>query len=59
MDLRVETSSYAGEIQAAFRGFDTVLFLRSLLAGLLIGNENVDVWAKVRNDNPIVVEHVR
>ena len=37
--LMVETSRYAGEIQAAFRGFDTARFLKSMLSGMLFGNE--------------------
>ena len=34
--LMVETSSYAGGIQASFRGFDTARFLKSMLDVLLI-----------------------
>ena len=33
--LRIETSSYEGEIQAARRGFDTARFLESTLGEIL------------------------
>ena len=37
----MEASSYAGEIQAAFHGFDTDRFLKTSIAELVCGNENV------------------
>ena len=56
--LGVETSSCAGEIQASYRGPDTDRFFKSILSELLFGNANVSMGAGIRNDNPIVVEHV-
>ena len=53
------TSSYAVEIQAAYRGFDTSRFVKSALSEIMSGNENVEIVARIRNDNPSVVEHVR
>ena len=53
-----ETTSYAGELQAAFRGCDTARSLKSLLAELLTGGENSDVATRIRSDNSIVVDHV-
>ena len=55
----VATSSYTGGIQDAFHGYDTARFLKSLLAELLRGNENVDICTRIRNDNSIVVDRVR
>ena len=55
---RVATSSYAGEIHAVSRRCDTSRFLKSLAAGLSVGNDNADFVTSVRNDNSIVVEHV-
>ena len=52
-------SSYAGEIQHARRGFDTDRFVKSISAGLLFRNGNVDVETSILNDNSSVVEHVR
>ena len=52
------TPSYSVGIQAAFRGFDTARFLKSTIVGLY-GNWDVDIETGVRNDNPIVLEHVR
>ena len=57
--LGVMTSSYAGEIEAAFRGFDTSRFLKSMISELTYGNENVDISTRIRNGNPRVVEHAR
>ena len=48
---RVPTSSYAGEIQAVFYGFDMARMLKGLLAELLIGNIGVEIPTYVRNDN--------
>ena len=56
--LRAGTPSYAVDIQSAFHGFDTDRFLKSMLAELLLGNENVDIETRIRNDNSIVAEHV-
>ena len=50
-----ETSSYDVELQAAFYGFDTTLFLNSLLSELLFGDEGVDIDAGVKNDNASVL----
>ena len=52
------TSSYAGEIRAAFRGFPTTRFLKSTLSELMFGNGNVGISPRIRNDNSSVVEHV-
>ena len=57
--LRGSTSSYGGEIQSAFRGFDTARFVKSTLSGLICGNENVAIETRMRNGKPIVVEHLR
>ena len=51
------TSSYASEIQAAFRACDTSRFLKSLPEELLFGNENADDETMFRNDNSSVVDH--
>ena len=40
------------------RGSDTSRFLKSMLAELLFGNDNIGVGAMIRNDNASVVEHV-
>ena len=54
----VQASSYARrEIQAAFHGSDTACFLKSTLSELFFGNGNIDIWTRMRSDNPIVVEH--
>ena len=44
-NLGVSTSGYAVELLSAFRGFDKAPFLKSLLGGLLFGNENID-WKR-------------
>ena len=51
------TSSYACEIQAAFRCFGDARFLK-ISPSELRANENVDIETRIRNDNSIVVEHV-
>ena len=56
--LAVATSSYAGEIQAAYHGFDTSRYLKSTISELLFGNGNISIGAMVRNDSSSVVEHV-
>ena len=56
--LRVSASSYAGRIQAVFRGVDSARFFKSTLAGLLVGNGDIDIGMRRRNDNSSVVEHV-
>ena len=48
-----ETSSCAGEIQPALRGFDTSRFLKRPRPDLLFGNGNVDVETGVRLDSPV------
>ena len=50
------TSSLAVPIQSAFRGFDTALFLGSMIEVPPFGN--VDIATRIRNDNSIVAEHV-
>ena len=52
------TSSYAVEIQAAYRGFDTARFLKITLSEFLYGNGDVDIETRIRKDNSIVVDHV-
>ena len=56
--LRVATPRYEGGIQAAFHGFDTARLLKSTLGGMVFGNENIEVVARIRNDNSSVAEHV-
>ena len=53
----VETYRCAGKIHAAFYGFDTSRFFKSMLSGLLIGSENVEIEAIIRNDNSSDAEH--
>ena len=53
--LAVATSSYAGEIQDVFRGFDTARFLKSTLSALLFGDGNRSIWARMPSDNSSVV----
>ena len=55
---RVATSSYAGEIQALFYGFDTARFLKEMLAELLFGNVGCSINTYVRNDNSDAVYHM-
>ena len=55
--LNVETSSYAGEIQDLFLGFDTSRCLKITLSGLSFGNGNIATETRIRNDNSGVVEH--
>ena len=52
------TSSYEGEIQAAFFGPDTARFLKSMCAELLFVNWIIDIETRIRIDNSIVVKHV-
>ena len=52
----VETYRCAGKIHAAFYGFDTSRFFKSLVDGLLFGNDNVDFETTVRIDRSGVVE---
>ena len=56
--LGISTSSYAGEIQAAFRGLDTPRFLKSTLSEFLFGNGSIEIETRIRNDNSSDVEHV-
>ena len=53
----VAKSSYAVAIQAAFYGFDTARFLKSLSGELLSGDDGVGAEMIVRNDNSTGVEH--
>ena len=53
----VETSSYAWEIRAAFRGFVTARFLKSILSELLFGNGKVEISTRIQSDNSSFVEH--
>ena len=46
-------------MHGAFRGFDAARFLKSSLSELLPANENIDIAARIRNDNSSFVEHVR
>ena len=55
---RVATSSYAGEIQALFYGFDAARFLKEMLAELLFGNVGCSINTDVRNDNPDAAYHM-
>ena len=48
---RAPTSSYAGEIQASFYGFDMDRMLKCLLAELMFANMSVEIPTYVRNDN--------
>ena len=43
------------DIQGAFRGFDTARFLKSTLAELIFGNENIAIETGIRSDNSSVV----
>ena len=52
---RVATSSFAGEIQAVFYGFDMARTLQGLLAELLFGNMGVEIPTYVRKDNAAAV----
>ena len=52
---RVATSSFAGEIQAAFYGFDMARMLKCLMADLLIGNIGVRIPTFARNNNSTVL----
>ena len=54
----VSTSSYAVELQDESRGIDTSRFVRGTLGSLMLGNGNAETETIIRNDNPIVVEHV-
>ena len=54
----VSISSYSVEIQSALRGFDTARFLKNTLAVPLIGYANIELWPRIRNGNPSVVERV-
>ena len=49
--LRLSTFIHAGEMQALFRGFSTARSLKSLLEGLLVGNENLEVKTRIWGDN--------
>ena len=57
-ELGVSSSRYDGEIKDVSRGCDTAHFFKSMLTELLFGNGNVDIGARIRNDNSSVVEHV-
>ena len=52
---RVATSSFAGEIQSVFYGFDMARTLKGLMAELLFCNIGVEIPTFARNDNPTVV----
>ena len=41
-----------------FHGLYRALFLKSMLSELLDVDENVDIVARIRNDNSSVVDHV-
>ena len=43
---------------SAFHGVDTARFLQGTLAVLHSGNTNIDIGARIQNDNSIVVAHV-
>ena len=58
-DVRVKTSSYAGEIRGASHVSDTALPPKSMLEELLVGYDNVDIEKRIRHDNSIFVEKVR
>ena len=47
----VSTSSYSGETQSLFYGFDMTRALEGLLYELIFGNMGVGIPAYVRNDN--------
>ena len=51
---RVATSSFDGEIQEVFYGFDIARMLKDLLAELLFGNMGSGTPTYVRNDNSTV-----
>ena len=55
---RVATSSFAGEIQAVFYGFDMARMLKGLLAELLFGSVGAEIPTYVRNDNSTAVYQV-
>ena len=48
---RVSTSSFAGEIQALFYGFDMERMLEGLLEELMFWNVGVEIPTYVRSDN--------
>ena len=52
---RVPTSSFAGEIQAAFYGFDMARMLKCIMAELLLGNIGARIPTFARRDNSTVV----
>ena len=49
---RVSTSSYDGEIQALFYGFDMDRLLKGLLSELMFGNTGAGIPTCARNANP-------
>ena len=55
---RVATSSVAGEIHAAFYGFDMDGALKGLLTELLFGNIGVAIPTYVRSNNSTVVHQI-
>ena len=55
---RVATSSYAGEIQALFYGFDTARFVKEMSSELHFGNVGCSISTYVRNDNSEAVYHM-
>ena len=55
---RVPTSSFAGEIQAVFYGFDMARMLKGLTAELLFGNLGAEIPTYVGNDNSASVYQV-
>ena len=55
---RVATSSFPGEIQAVFYGFDMARMLKGLMAELLFGNIGVGIPTLAINDNSTVVYQV-
>ena len=55
---RVAKSSFPGEIQAVFYGFDMARMLEDLMAELLFGNIGVGIPTFARNDNSTVVYQV-
>ena len=55
---RVATSSFAGEIQAVFYGFDMARTLKGLMAELIFGNIGVRIPTFARNDNSAVLYQV-
>ena len=50
---RAEISSYSGEIQSLFYGFDMARMMHGLLAELIFGNMGTGIPTYARNDNAV------